>query len=548
MKKEEIHWKECLAWLGWVAAGYRLAILLRGGLGMLQVAVSLTSVWVSKGLIDEATRGGEGLGDWVVALLLCLVGRLLLSIGGSWWAGRQELALRNDLIRRLFAHVMEGRWTGREPLHSADVLNRLAKDVGTVVGLWCHSVPAVLVLVTQLLGAFVLLYRMDARLAGLALVIMPVALLVSKSYLHRMRRLTHRIRRLDSRIQSHLQEQLQHRTLIQSLEYTPLGLERLDRWQGRFYRQVMQRTRISLFSRGVVQTGFSAGYATAFLWGVYGLQQGTVTFGMMTAFLQLVAQVQGSLVDLSRQIPAFTQAVTSVERLQELLAIPRETSGEEVRLQGPVGVRLEGVTFAYPEGDCPVLAQFSHDFVPGSLTAIVGETGAGKSTLLRLVLALLEPEQGKVVLYDGHREVTASPATRCNLSYVPQGNTLVSGTIRENLRMGNPKATDEELREALYTAAAEFVFDLPEGLDSFCSERGAGLSEGQAQRIAIARGLLRPGQVLLLDEPTSALDEVTERLLLQRLHACLDNRTLLLITHHEAVTRHCTHWVRLQRS
>lgn len=259
-------------------------------------------------------------------------------------------------------------------------------------------------------------------------------------------------------------------------------------------------------------------------------------------------QVQGPLVDLSRQIPAFTQAVTSVERLQELLAIPRETAGEEVRLQGPVGVRLEGVTFAYPEGDCPVLEQFSHDFMPGSLTAIVGETGAGKSTLLRLVLALLEPEQGKVVLYDGHCEVTASPATRCNLSYVPQGNTLVSGTIRENLRMGNPKATDGELREALYTAAAEFVFDLPEGLDSLCSERGAGLSEGQAQRIAIARGLLRPGQVLLLDEPTSALDEATERLLLQRLHACLGNRTLLLITHHEAVARHCTHRVRLQRS
>ena len=197
---------------------------------------------------------------------------------------------------------------------------------------------------------------------------------------------------------------------------------------------------------------------------------------------------------------------------------------------------MESLDFSYPDGEKKVLNGFTHNFLPGSLTVVIGETGTGKSTFLRLILALLSPDSGRIVFYNKRKEVDVSPLTRCNLSYVPQGNTLISGTIRDNLLMGNPNATDEEL----YVA-----YTLPDGLNTLCGEQGTGLSEGQAQRIAIARGLLRPGRILLLDEPTSALDEKTEKILLERLSEQVRNKTLILITHREMIAQLCSSMVRM---
>lgn len=532
--------RECMKWLWKASDGVRWKVLACSVVGGFHVVASLAFIWVCKKLIDAVTVGeGEPLTWYIVGMVACMLSQTILSAIETRITSMSDVVLKNKLRYRLFSGLLESRWDGKETFHTGDSLNRVMEDVRVVGESITKSVPAVIVSAVQFVAAFFFLFAMNRSLAWVIPGLMLAMLVVSKSYIRKMRKLTRDIRTTESSMQSLMQESLQHRVVIHTLEKAPYVTESLADQQEDLHGQVMDKTDYSIFARAMVQLGFAAGYAAAFLWGVFGIRSGAATFGMMTAFLQLVGQIQRPIMNLSRQFPSLINSLTSAERLTEVSALPSEQKGESVALGPVVGIRFENVGYKYPDSAVPVFSDFSYDFKPGTAVALVGETGAGKSTMMRLMLALLSPEKGSVILYSSEGQAVASPQTRCNIVYVPQGNTLMSGTIRENLLLGDPDASDDQLREVLHIAAADFVMELPDGLDTLCGEKGAGLSEGQAQRIAIARSLLRKGGILLLDEPTAALDPQTETVLLSRLAESASGRTMIIVTHREAAASIC---------
>ena len=537
-----------LRWLWTHSAGARGAILANILLGTVNVALNLYFIFLCKRLVDIATGAVAGsLGLYTALVIGVIVLRLIVSAVNVRLESLTSSRMGFIIRKGLYSNLLQAEWLGKERRHSGDTVNRLELDVNTVTGVICSDVPQVFTTVVQMLAAAAFLCTMEWKLALLLIVMTPLFMLFSKVFFRRLREMTRGIRDTESEVQSHLQESLQHRMVIQSMENESRMEGRLDDLQDREYGQIKERTRFNIFARTMVSAAFSFGYIAAFLWGVYGISRGGITFGVMTAFLQLVGQIQRPVVNLTRQIPSFVYATASIDRLMELEEAPKAEAGEPLMLSGTAGVRMEGVSYRYPDGKRMVLRKLTYDFPPLSRTAIVGETGAGKSTLIRLMLSLLKPVEGTVILYNGSTEVEATPSTRCNLVYVPQGNTLFSGTVRENLLMGDPHASEAQMREALETAEAGFVFGFPEGLDTRCGEGGTGLSEGQAQRIAIARGLLRPGSILLLDEFSSSLDPETEARLMANLTEKAAGKTMIFITHRERIADFCDRICRVER-
>ncbi len=534
--------KTCVKGLLLMMKPLRLQMPVSVLIGLLRIVSSLAFVWICKRLVDIATgqaisRGPEEIGEAVLVMAGIVALQIISSIAGQWWTAYITVAAQNRMRFETFSHVLRSKWYGREIFHSGDMINRLEEDIRVVVDLICTRIPDVAVTLFQLLAASLYLFTMAPGLLWILLIIMPAAIIGSRMFFVTLRKLSNRVRELDSEVQKQMQENLQQRILILTLGAASKVIEKLGGTQQELKSTTVKRLNYNSVARAFLHIGFIGTYIVAFLWGIYGIKSGNVTYGMMTAFLQLVGQVQRPITEISRHIPAFIHSLTSIERLLELEELQEERNESDNVFEGSCGVRISNISYSYPDGPCEVFKNFSFDFKPGSISAITGITGAGKTTLIKLILALLEPVEGRIEIYGNGKTAEVSPATRCNFMYVPQGNSLMSGTIRENLLLADHKAGEERMKAALHTAVADFVEELPKGLDTFCSEKGGGLSEGQAQRIAIARALLHKGGVLILDEASSALDLQTEGELLRRMEKAAEGRTIIWITHRDAITK-----------
>ena len=541
--------RDLSSWLWRSSRGLRLQATLNACIGILSVTLDFAFIYATKWTIDIATNRAEGslrVAAYVLASIM--VSKIMLGFARKWVGALRGVRSLNILQKRLFAHLLQSEWNGQEDRHSGDTLNRIEQDVRDLTSCITETFPALLEVSYRFIGAFLYLFHMDARLACLIVCIVPCFLVLSKVYVRKMRTITREIRSTESRVQSILQESIQHRAILKTLERVGTMIEKLEQTQSELRCHVRHRAVFSSSSSTLLSIGFGTGYLVTFLWGVNSLQAGTITYGMMISFIQLVGQIQGPFRDMTRFIPVLINTLTASERIMELEDKPLEDDSDPITFADGAGVRFTDVSFRYREGGRAILSRFSCDFPKGSTTAILGETGAGKTTLIRLILALLKPVEGQVEMYNETQTAKVSPRTRCNLVYVPQGNTLFSGTIRDNLLLGNPKATEADMREALETACAGFVMDRPDGLDAVCGELGAGLSEGQAQRIAIARALLRKGSILLLDEATSALDMHTEQELLKNLSSREAGQTIICVTHRPAVIAYCSQVIEMKRA
>ena len=523
--------------------GIRLNILVRIMAGLLQTVLALCVVWLSKRLIDDVAMTGT-MGEMAVQALLiaaAVVAGVSIRQLNQYLANKAFIKKVAELRLAIFSQLFNRRLFEANDIHSGDVTSRMAKDIDAVSETLAVQLPQVVVMTIQLVGAFLLMRWFDSRLAWALILITPLAIIIGKYISHRLKRITLSIREDESRIMARIQESVELNVVLRALQGERWMQDRVEELQDRQTANYIRRSRFMVFSRFALGCTFGLGYMLAFVWGAYGLRTGAITFGVMTSFLQLVGQIQQPILSLLGAFPSIIYSTASIDRLKEMEhgEEKQPCDGEDITTRTLLGIRMDNVTFRYAKGDREVMSNFSHDFRPGTKTAILGTTGAGKTTLFRLILNFIQPDSGEVTFYGNGFSHAADKSMRKNVVFVPQGNTLISGTIRNNLLMAKPDASDEELHTALHTSCADFVFDLPQGIDTVLSEHGGGLSEGQAQRIAIARGLLRPGAVFLLDEISSALDEDTERELFSRLFAARPSTTILLITHRKKVASLC---------
>lgn len=509
-------------------------------IGACDVFLSLKVITVSKLLIDTATGAVSGkLINVLLIFGLIMFSSIMLYAFSSIFSVRFRTRLGNEIRINIFRDLLSTQWLKLQSYHSGDVMSRINSDVGEVVSLVSQTIPNLISILLKLIGAFVMLYMMDSTLAIILLFLIPVVLIVSKLYFKKMRAYSRAIKDASSNVHLFFQESIQNGGIVKALRLDKLFIRILDERQNQYREKIKKQNNLSLFSNVVLSFGFSFGYILVFGWSAFQLQAGVITFGMMTAYLQLVNTIQSPALSLLYTIPTFISAYTSTERLLELKTLPKEKkNGNDLLLKNIESVSVCNISFGYSK-DKLVLNDCSVVFHRGTMTALVGKTGSGKTTLIRLMLAMMPVDKGHIYLEANGNTYPVSVDTRINFSYVPQHCYLFSGTVRENMKMGNLNATDEQILEALRKTSSDFILESKDGLDMVINEGGKGLSGGQIQRLSIARALLSPAEILLLDEITSALDTTTEQEIIASIRQLVSDKIVIFVTHNDNVVDAC---------
>ena len=535
--------KQHARWAWSISEGYRGRLLLYFVLELICIGLSLLFVYLSKKAVDVATSPGELPLKW---LLIGIIGSIALNVAIKGYSGRLMERIKLMMTLELQRHMLDAQmlsvWRLIKNWHTGDIQIRIQTDCEEVANTIASTVLSFVLTIIQLLASVGFLWYMDPMLALMILAISPL-FVFSKIYFRKMRKLSREVKEEESNFSKVLQENLRFRLLIRAMGIFPKRRAKLTTSQKQLFTLKMRQINFSTYTQGAMKVAMNAGYLVAFIWGVYRLQSGQITFGTMTAFLQLVARIQSPILALIGYIPGFVRFRVSADRLLELQEGEIEPLVEQERLNGTKELRIRDLSFRYE--DKWVLQQLNLSLKTGEPTAIIGPSGKGKTTLIRLLLSLLKAEKGDITLVDKDGERPLESKHRINFAYIPQGNSLFSGTIRENLMLHVKADGGLGIDKALWLACAEFVFDFPDGVDTLVGESGMGLSEGQAQRIAIARALMHDGDIWLFDEVTSALDRTTSDTLTQRLLEYGKHKICLFVTHDLNLADKCQHRIYL---
>lgn len=536
-------WNET-KWLYSYAAKYKWLIVLYIVVGLFATGLSLFASLVSKNLINEVI-GGKIFSAAVALYVFLGVSGIAVSAFNRRISAKISLRVNNEIRADVFSKFISTTWEEVSAFHSGDLLNRINGDVSIVADSVIGWIPSVTVKLAQFIGALAIIFYYDAAMALLSLISIPAAALISSLLLRKMRSYGAKIREAGSELMSFFEESLQNIQTVKAFGLSQSLDSRLAQLQKIYFDTSLEYNALSV----KVTSGMSVlGLAVSYLcmgWCIYRLFTGAIDIGTMVLFLQLSGYLSSSISSLIGSVPTVITATVSAGRIIAVLNLPREASGgngaaEEIAASGKVPeIEFDNVGFGYKNGG-EVFSGVNLKIAPGEFAAFVGPSGGGKTTLLRVLLGLVKPAFGKATLSAGGVTAEISPATRKIFTYVPQEKAVFSGTVAEMLRLFSPDATDEEIFAALKAACAyDFVTALPQGINTPLGERGAGFSEGQNQRLSIARAVLRKAPVLLLDEATSALDLETERTVLENITALCRGKTLIVMTHRESVLPLC---------